>query len=66
MCDELHESSAVSDLLWAELSAELEPAQLIELVTLAGLYHAVSFIVNATGVEAEPWAAAIPPWPDEP
>lgn len=66
MCDELHTQSTIGDLLWSELRASFEPAQLVELVTLAGLYHAVSFIVNATGVDAEPWATAAPPWPDGP
>lgn len=33
-----------------------EGAQIIELTMLAGLYHAVSFVVNVAGVEPEPWA----------
>ena len=27
---------------------------------LAGLYHAVSFIVNVSGVAPEPWATVMP------
>jgi alkylhydroperoxidase family enzyme len=60
LCDALHATADVDETLWAALAARFEPAQLLELVTLAGLYHAVSFIVNATGVEAENWALAMP------
>ena len=58
LCDELHTNAAPSQSLWDRLNSQFDSAQLIELVTLAGLYHAVSFIVNATGVEAEDWARA--------
>lgn len=34
--------------------------QLVELVMLAGLYHAVSFMINATGVSHEPFAPGFP------
>lgn len=60
MCDELHTSSTICDALWAELGAAFEKTQLIELVTLAGLYHAVSFVVNATEVDPESWSRSVP------
>ena len=60
LCDALHEHATISDGQWAALEATFEPAQLVELVTLAGLYHAVSFLVNALQVAPEPWAAALP------
>jgi alkylhydroperoxidase family enzyme len=53
LADRLHATSAVSDELWQELSCAFSPEQLIELVMLAGLYHAVSFMVNAFGVQHE-------------
>lgn len=57
LVDELHDSSTVSDALWQEL-AELWPApQLIELLMLAGWYHAISYVCNAARVPLEPWAA---------
>jgi hypothetical protein len=42
------------------LSPILQEEQLVELVMLAGLYHAVSFMVNATGVQHEAFAPRFP------
>src|SRR4249919_1997690 len=39
LADELHDTSRVSDPLWAELAARFAPEQLLELLMLAGLYH---------------------------
>src|SRR5262245_15833157 len=55
LCDELHDTSTVSDLLWTELTAEWSEPQLIELVVLAGYYHLISFATNALGVPLEPY-----------
>ncbi|MEX2207087.1 MAG: carboxymuconolactone decarboxylase family protein [Myxococcota bacterium] len=60
LCDALHDSADVDDALFAELSAELESAQLVELLLLAGFYHAVAFVTNALRVELEPSAARFP------
>jgi 4-carboxymuconolactone decarboxylase len=57
MADELHDSGTVSDALWPQLAAHWSPAQLIELLVLAGWYHAISYVCNATRVPLEPWAA---------
>ena len=57
MVDELHDTSHVSDALWKELAAVWTPPQLIELLMLAGWYHAISYVCNATGVPLESWAA---------
>lgn len=57
MVDQLHETSTVSDELWAELAATWSPPQLIELLMLAGWYRAISYVCNATRVPLEPWAA---------
>lgn len=56
LCDELHATSTVSDALWSSLSERFDPAQLVELLVLAGLYHAVSYVANACRIDAEPWA----------
>src|SRR6266516_6958962 len=53
LADQLHATSGVSEELWQETSSAFPPEQLIELVMLAGLYHAVSFMVNAFGVQQE-------------
>jgi len=60
LVDELHDSSTVSDALWQELAALWSPPQLIELLMLAGWYHAISYVCNAARVPLESWAAR---WP---
>ena len=53
LADELHDHAKPSDATWQQLCEHYSSAQLIELVTLAGLYHAVSFVVNAARVPLE-------------
>lgn len=60
LSDALHRQAAVDDALWADLSAQFAEDQLIELLMLAGLYHAVSFLVNGTRVAHEPFAPRFP------
>jgi alkylhydroperoxidase family enzyme len=60
LVDELHETSSVSDELWAELASGWRPDQLIELVTLVGQYHTVSFTARALRIEREGFAARFP------
>ena len=60
LCDALHDRADVDDALWAELAAEFAPAQLVELIVLAGFYHTVSFATNALRIELEPGAARFP------
>ncbi|MBG9386560.1 carboxymuconolactone decarboxylase family protein [Caenimonas aquaedulcis] len=57
LVDELHVTSHVGDALWEELAAEWSPAQLVELLMLAGWYRAISYVCNAARVPPEPWAA---------
>ena len=60
LADQLHDSSGVDDRLWEELSRNFAPDQLMELLMLAGLYRAVSYLVNSTGVENEAFAPRFP------
>ena len=60
LADQLHERNDVDEALWREAAARRSPAQLVELVMLAGLYHAVSFLVNALRVAPEPFAPSFP------
>jgi hypothetical protein len=46
--------------LWGELSRRFAADQLVELIMLAGLYHAVSFATNAIGVQNEAFAPGFP------
>ena len=57
MVDQLHDTSHVDDALWEALGAHWSPPQLIELMMLAGWYHAVSYVCNAARVPLEEWAA---------
>ncbi|HEX8083677.1 MAG TPA: hypothetical protein VF529_05250 [Solirubrobacteraceae bacterium] len=61
LCDELHDTATVSDELYARLEAHWPPAQIVELLCLAGFYRLVSYLVNGLAVDPEPWAAAPPP-----
>src|SRR5581483_4638863 len=56
MADELHDTSRISDPTWENARAIFSEEQLLEIVMLCGLYRAVSYIVNATGVALEPMA----------
>ena len=58
--DELHDSAGLSDASYADLERHFTQAQILELTITAGWYHAVWFVVNAAGVELEPWAARFP------
>ena len=60
LADEIHGSHDVSDELWAALSRRWDPAQVIELVTLAGFYGMVAGFLNAVRVQLDP---GVPGWP---
>jgi alkylhydroperoxidase family enzyme len=42
--------------LWAELEVHFDSAQLLDLLLLAGWYHAISYVARAAGVPFEPGA----------
>ena len=60
LVDELHETSHVSDALWARIAAVWTPAQCIELLMLAGWYRAISYVCNGVRVPLETWQARFP------
>ena len=60
LVDELHVSSNLETETWSELSKLFTDEQLIELIMLAGLYHAVSFVVNGLKIENETFAPRFP------
>jgi alkylhydroperoxidase family enzyme len=53
VADELHDSSDVSDDLWAALARTYDDGQLLDILFLCGWYHAVSFVATAARVEHE-------------
>ena len=60
LADQLHDTNRVDDALWAALSEHFAADQLVELIVLAGLYHAVSFVINAIGIQHEAFAPRFP------
>lgn len=60
LVDQLHDTNNVDEALWAELKAEFEDEQIIELVVLTGYYHMVSFTVNALRLPMEDYAPRFP------
>jgi alkylhydroperoxidase family enzyme len=60
LSDQLHRDANIDEHLWNDLSGYFNEEQLVELVMLAGLYHAVSFMVNVTGVQHETFAPLFP------
>lgn len=60
LCDELHDTQTISDELWAELGKHFSEEQILELIYTAGMYHAVSFLVNGLGLANEPFGERFP------
>lgn len=60
LADALHEHHDVGDALWTDLKQAFGDEQLIELVMLAGLYHAVSYTLNAFRIPLEAFAPRFP------
>lgn len=56
LVDQLHETQTCSDDLWGKLCEHFQHDQLIELIMVAGLYHAVSFMVNSLQIANEGFA----------
>ena len=57
LADELHDTATIAPALWNALAERWSPAQLIELLVVAGFYHTVSFVTNAIAIEREEMAA---------
>ncbi|HEX3910308.1 MAG TPA: carboxymuconolactone decarboxylase family protein [Solirubrobacteraceae bacterium] len=58
--DALYETDTLPEALWQELAARFSEDRLLELVTVAGWYRLISYLINAVGIELEPWAARFP------
>jgi len=54
--DELHDRSDLSDGTWERLAAHRTEAELLDLLLLAGWYHAISYVARGARVELEPGA----------
>jgi len=60
MTDELHDTATISDPVWDALAQHYSEEQLVELLAIAGQYHAVSYFANALGVGLEDGARRFP------
>jgi alkylhydroperoxidase family enzyme len=60
LADELHDTCTVSAQLWTALAQRYSDVQLLELLIVAGWYRLLSGVINAVGIEPEPWAARFP------
>lgn len=54
--DELHDTNDLSDESWAAVALHLSTEQVLDLLLLAGWYHAISYAANAARVDLEPGA----------
>ncbi len=60
LCDELHETSSISEALWEELCKHFTNDQLIEVIYTVGLYHTVSYLTNGLRIEREIFGERFP------
>lgn len=58
--DELCGEATWSDPVHGALARHFSPAQILEVIALAGFYHTVAFYANALRIEPESWAARPP------
>jgi alkylhydroperoxidase family enzyme len=54
--DALHDDHDIDDTLWDRLATTFDDAQLIDLLLLAGWYHAISYAARGTRLPLEPGA----------
>lgn len=53
LCDELHDTSDLSDDAWKALREHFDELQTLELLYIVGMYHSVSFLVRGLRLEGE-------------
>lgn len=55
--DSLHERSNIDDALWERIRAHWSEEQILELAMIAGLYHAISYVIRVARIEHEDYGA---------
>lgn len=60
LVDELHDTGTITSSLWLALIERYADDQLLEVVIIVGWYRLLSSVINAVGIEPEPWAARFP------
>ena len=59
MVDTLHDTSTLDDAGWAEASAHFTDPQLLDLLAIAGWYHAIAYLARTARVPLEPGAPTL-------
>lgn len=59
LCEELHETSFVSDETWEVIAKNFSDKEIIEMITYIGIYHEVAFVYNALRVRLQPTNAGL-------
>lgn len=62
--DELMATHRITDSTWAALAAHLDPAQLVDLVWLAGQFQSIAWLLNGLGIAPEAGLDPLPPEPE--
>ena len=60
LCDELHDTSSISEGLWRELREHFTDDQVLELIYTVGFYHTVSFLTNGLALPPEEFGERFP------
>ena len=60
LADELNDTCRISDELWSRLAPRYTPQQLLELITIAGWYRLIAYLINGVQIQSEPWAPGFP------
>ena len=60
MVDELHDTGTLTDAAFAALRTHFDEARIVELLALAGWYHAISYVANGARTQREDWAPRFP------
>lgn len=58
--DDLVDRRTLEDATWTKLTAHFDDAQILEVIALAGYYHAISFLCRALDLPLEAYAARFP------
>lgn len=58
--------TSIDDELWKELSAQFDDGEIIEAISLSGMYRTVSTVATILGTASEPGVPAFPGWEDQP
>jgi alkylhydroperoxidase family enzyme len=60
LVDELHDSSTISDGVWAALARTFSVDQIFELIALVGFYHTVAYFANGLRLPPESYGVPFP------